>query len=94
VRPCTIIALVWCSLITMLSSASIRCGNVGAGSTTPTISTARPSTRTDFPTTPGSPPKRFIQYSCVSTMTGGTEVPSSASLSSRPRTGDRPMTWK
>ena len=42
----------------------------------------------------GSPPNRFIQYSWVSTMTGGTAVPSSPSFRSRPATGERPITWK
>ncbi len=78
----------------MFISASIRFGKVGAGSTTPTTVTARPSTRTDFPTIPLSPWNRFIQYSWVSTITGGTAVPSSPSVSSRPSAGERPITWK
>ena len=36
-----------------------------------------PSSCTCLPTMLGSPPKRFIQYSCVSTITGGTPGPSS-----------------
>ncbi len=72
----------------------MRAGNVGAGSTTPTTSTARPSTRTALPTMLGSPPNRLSQNSCVSTITGGTLVPSSPSLSSRPSTGDSPITRK
>ena len=94
VRPCTINALVWCSLITMLSSASMGCGKYGAGCTTPTISTGFPSTITLRPMTLRSPPKRFIQNSWVSTITGGTFVPSSPSLSNLPSTGERPITLK
>ena len=94
VRPCTISALVWCSLITMFSSASMRCGNVGAACTMPTIVTGLLSTVILRPTTLGSPPKCFIQYSYVSTMTGETAVPSSLSSSNRPSTAERPMTLK
>ena len=84
----------WCSLITMLSSASTRSGKNGAGCSTPITVTDLPSSRTCLPTMLESPPKRFIQYSCVSTMTGGTPGPSSLGRVSRPSTGERPMTSK
>jgi hypothetical protein len=94
VRPCTIIALVWCSLMTMFISASIRSGKYGAGCTTPTIVTGFPSTRIFRPITVLSPWKRFCQNSWVSTITGGTEVPSSSAVSSLPSTPESPITWK
>ncbi len=94
VRPFCISALVWCSLMTMFISASIRCGKLGASCSTPTTSVAFPSMRTVFPMIALSPPKRRTQYSRVSTITGGTPVPSSPSLSARPRIGDSPITEK
>ena len=64
--------------MTMLSSASTRSGKNGAGcehaddrdrlAVEPSAACRRCSE---------SPPKRFIQYSCVSTITGGTPGPSS-----------------
>ena len=90
VRPSTISALRWCALITMLSSASTRSGKYGAGWTTPITVTDLPSSRTCLPTMLESPPKRFIQNSCVSTITGGTPGPSSLGRVSLPSTARVP----
>src|SRR5258708_7391136 len=78
----------------MLVIASTRSGKNGAGCMTPITVTGLPSSCNCVPTILESPAKRFIQKSCVSTITGGTPGPSSLGFVSRPSTGESPMTSK
>jgi hypothetical protein len=93
-RPVTIVADMWCGLVTTFAMISVCAGYGTDGSRTPMIVALRESSRTTLPITEGSFLNASVQKRYVSTTTPSALGPSSPGPTRRPRTGRSPMTLK